>query len=244
MSCCWAFCQELGIRSVLTTQVINWARSSVRECDRARRLVHYAVRNRVLPKHLETGLVMLRDAKLYEQGPEHLARLAEQVRDNNYRLLAENGQLHLIGAKLLLQDTDPFLLFDRLLKTSPTNMDPSHAFYLGYELCKATTALTLGKQYHQDEALDWGLLTVPETSHRLRKSCATSPVRGRGLSGGTSLRLRGASCYQGGAGLKTPAVSAPVMLIVRDVRPSCQGRSRQTPRANVRHPRHSTACPA
>ena len=33
------FCEELGIRSVLTTQVINWARSSVRECDLARRLV-------------------------------------------------------------------------------------------------------------------------------------------------------------------------------------------------------------
>src|SRR4029079_13528646 len=30
------FCEELGIRSVLTTQVINWARSSVRECDLAR----------------------------------------------------------------------------------------------------------------------------------------------------------------------------------------------------------------
>ena len=30
------FCQEVGIRSVLTTQVINWARTSVRECDLAR----------------------------------------------------------------------------------------------------------------------------------------------------------------------------------------------------------------
>src|SRR5207249_11877905 len=30
-------CQELGIRSVLTTQVINWARTAVRECDLARR---------------------------------------------------------------------------------------------------------------------------------------------------------------------------------------------------------------
>ncbi len=28
-------CQELGIGSVLTTEVINWARSSVRECDLA-----------------------------------------------------------------------------------------------------------------------------------------------------------------------------------------------------------------
>ena len=33
------FCQELGIRSVLTTEVINWCRSCVRELDLARRLV-------------------------------------------------------------------------------------------------------------------------------------------------------------------------------------------------------------
>ncbi len=32
------FCQELGVRSVLTTAVINWARSSVVEVDLARRL--------------------------------------------------------------------------------------------------------------------------------------------------------------------------------------------------------------
>ena len=38
-----AICQELEIRSVLTTQVINWARSSVRECDLARRIVYYSI---------------------------------------------------------------------------------------------------------------------------------------------------------------------------------------------------------
>ena len=36
------FCQEVGIRSVLTTQVINWCRSCVRELDLARRLVYHA----------------------------------------------------------------------------------------------------------------------------------------------------------------------------------------------------------
>ena len=36
------FCEELGIRSVLTTQVINWARTSVRECDLSRRLVYHS----------------------------------------------------------------------------------------------------------------------------------------------------------------------------------------------------------
>ena len=69
-----AICQELGIRSVLTTQVINWARSSVRECNRARRLVHYALRHKVVPKHLEPDLVMLRDVKVYDQRRDSLER--------------------------------------------------------------------------------------------------------------------------------------------------------------------------
>ena len=47
--------------------------------------------------------------------------------------------------------------------------DASHAFYLGYELMKAKTALTLSKTYRQDQALDWGFLTEPEVSHRARK---------------------------------------------------------------------------
>ena len=56
------------------------------------------------------------------------------------------------------------------MASAPTNVDPSHAFYLGYEMCKAMTAMQLGKQYTQDEALDWGFLTQPETDrHRLKK---------------------------------------------------------------------------
>jgi hypothetical protein len=33
-------------------------------------------------------------------------------------------------------------------------------------MAKAVTALTLGKNYTQDQALRWGFLTVPEESHR------------------------------------------------------------------------------
>jgi hypothetical protein len=49
------------------------------------------------------------------------------------------------------------------------NVDPSHAFYLGFELAKAMTALTLGKQYEQDQALRWGHLTRPEHPHRVKR---------------------------------------------------------------------------
>ena len=67
-------------------------------------------------------------------------------------------------------------------------IDPSHAFYLGYELAKATTALTLGKQYRQDQALQWGFLTVPERSvhdrrrdQQLRKRSGISCIPNHGL---------------------------------------------------------------
>jgi dihydropteroate synthase len=160
------FCQELGIHSVLTTQVINWARTSVRECDLARRLVWYAEHHRTLPKRLEPRLVMLRDPKVIPQGRDALDELAHAIKDPNYRLFAEGDLLHVVSAGLHLADADPFVLFDKLLPTAAKGIEPSHAFYLGYEMAKAVTALTLGKEYRQDEALDWGFLTRAETSHR------------------------------------------------------------------------------
>lgn len=160
-------CQELGIRSVLTTQVINWARTSVRECDLARRLMRYALKHRTLPKRIEPKLVTLRDPKLSEPSEEELARLPKQLKDKNYRLFVAQQMLHLICSDLHLTDEDPFYLFEKLEATNPSNMNPSHAFYLGFELCKAMTALHLGKQYRQDEALDWGYLTHAEESHRI-----------------------------------------------------------------------------
>lgn len=161
------FSQELGIRSVLTTQVTNWARSSVRECDLARRLVHYAHQHRVLPKHVEPRLILLRDPAPCEPSPDDLDRLATEIKDSNYRIFTAQGETHLVSHHLHLHDADPFLLFDRLRQTGPQgsppkNLNPAHAFYLGYELCKAATAIALGKQYQQDEPLTWGYLTQPK----------------------------------------------------------------------------------
>jgi len=158
------FCQEVGVRGVLTTQVINWCRGCVRELALARRLVHHAVTQGVPPKRLLPDLVMLRDPKLHEHGAQTLAELAAGITDRNFRLFAERGLLHVLNGQLALQGTDPFLLFQEMQQRAA--IDPAHAFYLGYELCKAVTALTLGKNYVQDQALDWGMLTVPEAGHR------------------------------------------------------------------------------
>ena len=157
------FCQEQQIRSVLTTSVINWARSSVKEIDLARRLAYHAVQNRVLPKHVEPDLVLLRDPRPPRFGVENLEQLARRIKDHNWRIFAEDERLYAINGTMFLAETDPFVLFQKMGVT-----DPAHAFYLGYELMKAKTALTLDKAYRQDQALDWGFLTEPEVSHRDR----------------------------------------------------------------------------
>jgi dihydropteroate synthase len=161
------FCQELAIRSVLTTQVINWCRSAVREFDLARRLAHHAICNQSLPKHVDSRLVMLRDPKLRDLSNDELDELAAGIKDPNFRIFAEQGELHAINRDGRRTSGDPFELFEKL---GP--LDPAHAFYLGYEMAKAVTALTLGKNYRQDEPLQWGFLTRPEISARHRKAAA------------------------------------------------------------------------
>ena len=168
-------CQEVGIRSVLTTQVINWARTSVRECDLARRLVYYAQRHKTLPKHVEPRLVMLRDGQPAQHGGDTLRRLADQIKDHHIRLFAERDNVQVVTTGLHLIGDDPFKLFEQLVDRSDHAIDASHAFYLGYEMAKAVTALTLGKEYRQDEALDWGFLTRPEQGHRSVESRSQPP---------------------------------------------------------------------
>jgi len=153
-------CEELGIRSVLTTEVINWARSSVREFDLARRQVHHSVQHQALPKHVDSSLVALRDSRITEQGDETLQALAAQLKDPNYRIFAERGELHVMNRDGYWRGTEPLELFKRVRADATDTLSEGHAFYLGVELSKAATALSLHKQYIQDEELTWGFLSA------------------------------------------------------------------------------------
>ncbi|MBM4076642.1 MAG: dihydropteroate synthase, partial [Planctomycetes bacterium] len=169
-------CEELHIGSVLTTEVINWGRSAVRELDIARRLVRHSLTKFVLPKHLGGKLVLLRDPKLNQLGDEGIGHLAKQITDPNFRIFAERGEIHLINRDGYWHGDDPYEVFDRIV-ADVGKLTSEHAFYLGYELCKAKTALTLGKRYTQDESLRWGFLTVDETSaiERRKNRSQSSP---------------------------------------------------------------------
>jgi dihydropteroate synthase len=158
-----AICEELQIQSVLATEVVNWGRTAVHEFDLARRLVRHSIENRVLPKHLGGQLVLLRDPKLRAIGEEGLKQIAGRLTDPNFRVFAEQGEIHLMNRDGYWHGSDPYEVFDRM-RAEVGTLTAEHAFYLGMEVCKARTALTLGKQYRQDEALRWGFLSVDEIS--------------------------------------------------------------------------------
>ena len=186
-----AICQELRIGSVLTTEVINWGRTAVREFDIARRLVRYAITEGRVPKHVTDDLVMLRDPRLPEQTTAELERLAASLTDPNYRLFAEAGTLHVMNRDGHWTGRDAYELFDQLEAAAAEAGRPltaDHAFYLGYELSKAVTALTLGKRYVQDEALRWGFLTVEEPGAMERRNRESRAKRTGGVSGGSSTK--------------------------------------------------------
>lgn len=164
-------CQECGIQSILTTSVINWCRTSVEEINLARNLMHYAMTKQTLPKRLENRLLLLRDPFLRKHGMSTLRRLASEIKDRNLRIFAEEERIHAMNKNLFLSSDDPFELFGEINKSE--NIDTPHAFYLGFEFCKAMIANQLGKNYTQDQELQWGFLTREEKTHRNSRTNST-----------------------------------------------------------------------
>lgn len=152
-----AICQELGIRIVLTTEVIPWARGAVREVDIARRLMHYAVTHRTSPKGLDNRLVTIKDPVVFTFTEDELRELQAGITDPNYRLFADHEVITALNNERFIRGTDITDIFERLDVREPT-----HAFYLGKELARANLAVALGKTYRQEGALLWGYLTPPE----------------------------------------------------------------------------------
>lgn len=147
---------ELQINNILTTQVSPHAILSVREADRARRIMHAARREETVPKGIDPGLLMVHERKPFPDTPEEVAELAAAIRDPSYRVQVTEAGIHVYNRDGMETGTDPFELFPRLKALAA---DAPHAFYMGVELAKARLAWTLGKRYVQDEELRWGVAT-------------------------------------------------------------------------------------
>lgn len=173
--------EEMGVQWVVTTQEINTARTSVRECHVIRRLTHCVKRYHVTLRCVDSSFAMLRDHLIVDGKGEFLDELRERIHDPSPRLFVDGDQLRAWAFGQDLQAQDPYQLFGAILSAANDRhrkIDVDTAFYLGYELCKATIAKQLGKNYCQDEALHWGLHTVPEPSARERRLQRLAQRRG------------------------------------------------------------------
>jgi dihydropteroate synthase-like protein len=145
---------ELGIDYVLTTEVSCHARRAVRELDLACKLMSYACKQRILPKHLDDGLLTIKDPGFGAFGEEELRAMQKQIRDRNFRIFADRDCVYVFNNQLFIKDSDIKSIFGRLGVE-----DAAQAFYLGKEIQKALLAVQLGKNYVQEEELRWGYLT-------------------------------------------------------------------------------------
>jgi dihydropteroate synthase-like protein len=177
-----AVCQETGVRAVLTTEVIPWARGAVREIDIARRLMYHAVRHHTLPKNVDDRLVTVKDPEILEYDEAELRRLHAAVKDSNFRIFTDRTTITVFNDAIFVRGTDIQEIFAQLGVDEAT-----HAFYLGRELARAKLAITLGKTYRQEGALRWGYLTPADDV----KSEHVKLTQRRRRPGGASPRPRG-----------------------------------------------------
>ena len=171
-----AICQELGVRAVLTTEVIPWARGAVREIDIARRLMHHAVTQKTLPKGVDDRLVTVKDPAVLAFTEEELRELQRQVTDPNFRIFTDQNTITVFNSEKFVRGTDIHEIFAQLEVSEAT-----HAFYLGRELGKAKLAISLGKTYRQEGALQWGYLTPPDDRGPEHVKLTQRSAKGRGV---------------------------------------------------------------
>jgi dihydropteroate synthase len=167
-----AICQELGIRAVLTTEVIPWARGAVREIDIARQLMHYAVTHRTIPKGIDDRLVTIKDPRPLTYTEAELRALQSRITDPNYRIFADADAITVFNNRRFVRGRDIQDVFSQLAVD-----EPSHAFYLGKELARAQLAMLLGKTFRQEGALSWGYLTPPDDSRSEHVTLTQRPER-------------------------------------------------------------------
>lgn len=150
---------ELGIDYILTTEVIQWARGSVKELDLARKQMFFAHKHKVLPKRLDPSLVVLKDQPFEVIEEAGLREMQAAITDRNYRIFTDRTRVYVFNRDCFAVGTDPAELFEQLSVSKP-----GHAFYLGRELERACLAVRLGKKYLQEHPLNWGYLDSKEPS--------------------------------------------------------------------------------
>lgn len=144
---------ELNISAVLVVQVSNHCRNSIKETDRARKLMFFAKENERLPVGIDNSLMCLTDRKPLRADKKEIDHIKSLVKDKNYRIMLGSNGVNIFNSEIHTIGLDPYDFYNYV----DVKDDPSHAFYLGVELSKAQIAIQLGKEYNQDNELKWGI---------------------------------------------------------------------------------------
>jgi hypothetical protein len=106
---------------------------------------------------VDDRLLTVKDPEILEYSESELRQLQAAVRDPNFRIFTDRETITVFNSEIFVRGTDIQVIFSQLGVDEAT-----HAFYLGRELMKAKLAITLGKTYRQEGALNWGYLTPPD----------------------------------------------------------------------------------
>lgn len=158
---------ELDINAVLATSVSPHAVNAITEADIARRMMYASKNDDRLPRGYSSGLLGLHDRRPFSYSVAEINEIASMVKDPSFRIQVSETGLHIYNRDGLHVATDPYTLYPKL----KLDDDASHAFYLGVELARAQIAWQLKKRYVQDQALEWGVNSLPQpvtakTAHR------------------------------------------------------------------------------
>ena len=144
---------ELSINAVLVVQVSGHCKNSIKETDVARKIMHFSKESKRLPFRINNSLMGMSERKPTRKTNKEIKEIKDFIKDKNFRIyLGENG-INIFNSTLHIINTDPFEFYEKL----EISEDASHAFYLGVELARAQIAWQLGKNYDQDNELNWGV---------------------------------------------------------------------------------------
>lgn len=87
--------------------------------------------------------------------PHEIQEIKALIKDKNYRIILSKEGINIFNSESHKIGSDPYDFYDSL----KVENDASHAFYLGVEIARAQIAHQLGKNYNQDNELEWGLVS-------------------------------------------------------------------------------------
>ncbi len=172
------FCQELGIRNVLTTEVIDWARGAVREAVLAAQLMHFAHRARdAAQARRRPAASRSRTRSSARTRRPSCASCRRRSPTRTIRIFADADCDLRLQRRPLRQGHR----HQRRSSTSSGSTSATHAFYLGKELMKATIARGPAQELPPGVAARLGLPDVRRAEARARPTHRTAhPKRRRG----------------------------------------------------------------